>query len=457
MDPPYLLQRSGDPVYDAAEMAQMVGVTPEALTEWEARYGVPRPRHLMDETGVMRPRYSERDLLATLWLSEQMRAGQTAEEAAKRLIAAQQSPPGASYGPAPNVPDSSAAPTTRGVSTGPVTFTPSTPSLRRSSGPLVEVAPRTGGPSYPAMDPAPRSGTPSRPLTSAAPHQAHTSGPLVGPRANLSLPLSGSAPSLPAPGMTYPGQGASWPATATPTGRLRGDGSMSGAYGAYGAHSTGGLRMLAGALLQALAGLDPNEARRALDEALNQFALESVLLRLVQPVATRLGELAQAGHISPATERFGYMTLRNRLAALLDALVAPLGAPLALVACAPGEHGELEALIHTILWRRANLRAICLGAGLHEEALVVAVRERRPIVLYLLAATEPGARAIAQVGDSLVRLDPPRPLFGFGGAAYVRMPQLQTHVRDGYFLGADATVATRHLLQMLHDGPLTPR
>jgi hypothetical protein len=443
MDPPYLLQRSGDPVYDAADMARMVGVTPEALTEWEARYGVPRPRHLMDETGVMRPRYSERDLLATLWLTEQMRAGQTAEEAAKRLIAAQQSPPGATYGPPPSAPAPSVAPTTRGGLTGPVTFTPSTPSLRRSSGPLVEVAPRTGGLPYPTMDPAPRTGTPSRPLTGPMPHQAPTSGPLPGQRANLSLPLSGSAPS--------------WPAAAAPTGRLRGDGSMSGTYGAYGAHTTGGLRMLAGALLQALVDLDPNEARRALDEALNQFALESVLLRLIQPVAARLGDLLQAGHISPATERFGYMTLRNRLAALVDALVAPLGAPLTLVACAPGEHGELEPLIHTILWRRANLRAICLGAGLQEEALVAAVRERRPIVLYLLAATEPGARAIAQVGDNLVRLDPPRPLFGFGGAAYVRMPQLQTRVRDGYFLGADATVATRHLLQMLHDGPLSPR
>jgi len=304
---------------------------------------------------------------------------------------------------------------------------------------------------------APRSGTPSRPLTDVVPYQARTSGALVGQRASLSLPLSGAAMPWPAPGMTYPGQSAPWPAPGAPTGRLRGDGSVSGAYGPYGAHNTGGLRMLAGALLQALADLDPNEARRALDDALNQFALENVLLRLVLPVSARLVELAHTGHVSPGTERFGYMTLRNRLAALLDALVAPLGAPLAFVACAPSEHGELEALIQTILWRRANLRAICLGAGLAEEALVALVRERRPMVLYLLAATEPGARAIAQLGEGLVRLDPPRPLFGFGGAVYLRAPQLQTRVREGYFLGADAMLATRHLLQMLHDGPLTPR
>ncbi|HEV2236649.1 MAG TPA: B12-binding domain-containing protein, partial [Ktedonobacterales bacterium] len=216
-------------------------------------------------------------------------------------------------------------------------------------------------------------------------------------------------------------------------------------------------RMLAGALLQAFVDLDPNEARRVLDDALNQFPLETVLLRLVQPVGAKLGELLAAGHLSPGTERFGYATLRNRLAALLDALVAPLGAPLTLLALAPGEHGELELLTQTILWRRANLRAIYLGAGLADEALVGLVRERRPRVLYVAAATEQGARAIAHVADGLARLDPPRPLLGFGGAAYVRAPQLQTRVRDGYFLGADAMLATRHLLQMLQDGPLTPR
>jgi hypothetical protein len=257
--------------------------------------------------------------------------------------------------------------------------------------------------------------------------------------------------------MAHPGQSVPWPTPGTATGRLRGDGSLSGAYGPYGAHNTGGIRMLAGALLQAIVDLDPNEARRVLDDALNQFPLETVLLRLVQPVGTRLNELLQVGHVSPGTERFGYATLRNRLAALLDALVAPYGAPLTLVACAPGEYGEMEPLVQTILWRRANLRCIYLGVGLTDGALAVLVRERRPRVLYLLAATEPGARAVAHLADELARVDPPRPLLGFGGAAFVRAPQLQTRVRDGYFLGADAMLATRHLLQMLHDGPLTPR
>jgi hypothetical protein len=460
MDPPYLLQRSGDPIYDAADMARMVGISPEALIDWEARFGVPRPRHLQDESGFMRPRYSEKDLLAALWLAEQIQAGQTPEEAARRLLAAQQAPPGSTYGPAPTVPVPSVVPNSQGArrTSGPTTFAPSTPSLRKTSGPLADVAPRPAGLSRPLADVAPRTSGLSRPLADAVPHPPRATGTLSGQLSYPSLPTTGSGIlPWPGPGTTHPGQSIPWPAPGGPTGRLRSDGSPSGAYGRPSAHTTGGIRMLAGALLQAVVDLDPNEARRALDDALNQFPLESVLQRLVQPVGLRLGELAQAGQISPGTERFGYQTLRNRLAALLDALVAPLGAPLTLVACAPGESGEIDALVQTILWRKVNLRAVCLGPGLTADALAAMVRERRPRVVYVLAATDAGARAVTHLAGVLARVDPPRPLFGYGGAAFARTPQLQTRVHDGYFLGADATLATRHLLQMLQDGPLIPR
>jgi hypothetical protein len=459
MDPPYLQQRSSDPVYGAADMARMVGISPEALIDWEARFGVPRPRHLPDDAGLMRPRYSEKDLLAAIWLAEQIHAGQSPEEAARRLLAAQQAPPGSTYGPAPTVPIASVAPGTSGSrrTSGPITFAPSTPSLRKTSGPLVDLAPRTSGQSRPLADVAPRHASLSRPLADVAPHAVGATGTLPGQSSSISLPSSSGILPWPGPGMTRPGQSIPWPAPGGPTGRLRADGTPSGAYGRSSTHTTGGIRMLAGAVLQAVAELDPNEARRALDDALNQFPLETVLQRLCLPVSQRLSELAQAGQLSPGTERFGYQTLRNRLAALLDALVAPLGAPLTLVACAPGEHGEIEALVQTILWRRANLRAVCLGAGMTEDALAALVRERRPRVVYVLAATDAGARAVTHLADVLARVDPPRPLFGYGGAAFARTPQLQTRVHDGYFLGADATLATRHLLQMLQDGPLIPR
>ncbi|HEV2237551.1 MAG TPA: hypothetical protein VGR57_12885, partial [Ktedonobacterales bacterium] len=235
-DPPYLLQRSGEPVYDAADVARMVGLAPDTLTEWEARYGVPRPRHLMDESGVMRPRYSERDMLATLWLTEQLRAGVPAEEAARRLLLAQQAPPGSTYGPAPTVPTPtvipSAAPNSRALS-GPITFTPSTPSLRRTSGPLplvdaaprtpnlsrplADVSPRPASPSRPLADVMPRPANPSRPLADAMP-RARTSGPLTARQPAVSLPLSGGAMiPWPAPGMPQPGQSMPWPAPGNAT------------------------------------------------------------------------------------------------------------------------------------------------------------------------------------------------------------------------------------------------
>lgn len=247
------------------------------------------------------------------------------------------------------------------------------------------------------------------------------------------------------------------PTGAPATGRLRADGSLGGTRATQGLTGTGGMRMLTTALLRAFATLDANEARYALDEAFNQYPLETVLTRLVQPVVMRTDELSASGQISHGSARFGYVTLRNRLAALLDAVAMPVSAPLVLLACAPGEFHELGPLMLATLWRRASLRVVYLGADVAEEALIAETRARRPTVLCLSAATEAGARAVARTAETVARFDTPRPLFGYGGAVFVRSPHLQGRIRDAYFLGVDAMVAARHVIQMLQDGPLTPR
>ncbi|HEX9413212.1 MAG TPA: MerR family transcriptional regulator, partial [Ktedonobacterales bacterium] len=74
-DPPYLLQRSGEPVYDAQDLARIVGVPTAVLADWEQSVGVPRPRWKPDGQGGAVARYSDRDVGAALWLRDQVRAG----------------------------------------------------------------------------------------------------------------------------------------------------------------------------------------------------------------------------------------------------------------------------------------------------------------------------------------------------------------------------------------------
>jgi cobalamin-dependent methionine synthase I len=125
------------------------------------------------------------------------------------------------------------------------------------------------------------------------------------------------------------------------------------------------------------------------------------------------------------------------------------------VACAPGEYHELGPLALTVMWRQAGLRAIYLGPDVAEDALVSEARAHRPALVCLSAATEAATKAIARAAAAFARIDTPRPIFGFGGAAFARTPQLQGRVRDGaLFLGSDAPTATRHVFQLLQDGPI---
>jgi methanogenic corrinoid protein MtbC1 len=234
---------------------------------------------------------------------------------------------------------------------------------------------------------------------------------------------------------------------ATP-GRARATQSLTG---------TNGLRILQGALLQAIATLDVAECRNVLDDALRDFAPETTCLRVIQPVVERVGTLAATGQLTHVSERFAYITVRNRLAALLDSLTAPSEAPLILLACAPGEFHELGPMMLTVFWRRAGLRAVYLGASITEESLVSECRSHRPVLVCLSAATDQGAKAINGVASGLAKLDVPRPICGFGGAAFVRTPTLQARMHDSVYLGADALVATRHVLQLIREGPLSPR
>src|SRR5690242_14590298 len=87
--PPNLAQFSNDPIYDLATIVQLVGVRPMILWSWEQQLGIPAPARLTDEASGNVRRYSERDLIASLWLRDQILNGVAPTEAAERLVAAQ--------------------------------------------------------------------------------------------------------------------------------------------------------------------------------------------------------------------------------------------------------------------------------------------------------------------------------------------------------------------------------
>ncbi len=215
--------------------------------------------------------------------------------------------------------------------------------------------------------------------------------------------------------------------------------------------------MYQSALLNAFAALDPNETQHLLNEAIADHPIEAVCMSLLQPLAIRSMEMVANGRLSPAAEQFGSLMVRNRLAMVLDSLRVNPAAPLALLACAPGEFHELGPLMVAVCWRRAGLRTIYLGPNVAEDTIIALARANWQALVCLSAATDAGARQIVRVAAAIARSDPPRPLLGYGGSAFVRAPELQRQVKDSYFLGLDAHMATRHVVQLLTQGPVKPR
>ncbi|HEX2864607.1 MAG TPA: MerR family transcriptional regulator, partial [Deinococcales bacterium] len=111
---------------------------------------------------------------------------------------------------------------------------------------------------------------------------------------------------------------------------------------------------LSGRLLAALLAADDEAADRVFSEAHALFAVEEVLVRIVQPALVAVGELWHDGQITVAHEHRATAYLQGRLMALLDlAGRARSGRPV-VVACAPGEHHQIGALMLAIFIRRVG-------------------------------------------------------------------------------------------------------
>src|SRR5215469_15720034 len=85
-NPPNLADYSNEPKYDLATVVQIVRVRPMILWGWEQQLGIPSPTRGQDDSGGNGRRYSERDIVASLWLREQILSGVSPNEAATKLL-----------------------------------------------------------------------------------------------------------------------------------------------------------------------------------------------------------------------------------------------------------------------------------------------------------------------------------------------------------------------------------
>ncbi len=198
------------------------------------------------------------------------------------------------------------------------------------------------------------------------------------------------------------------------------------------------------ALLNQFINLDETSASRTIAQAFAIYPVEDICLYLFVPALARIGQMWQDGEVTVTVEHFASALIRGQLESLFRSAPASDGGPLTLVGCAPGELHELGSLMLALFLRRAALRVVYLGQSIELENLISTIGTARPACVLLSAALRSQAEALVGVGQRLASLGTERPVFYFGGQAFVAEPSLVERIQ-GVYLGLDAHAAAQEI------------
>ena len=431
--PPDFDSYSDELQYDFQTIVSLVNVRPMILWGWEQQLGVPSGPRAWDEAGMAGRRYSERDLVALLWLREQIVNGKVPSDAAALLHKAQRREPP----PLPRV----VRPTLPLPDEGDASESPNDVTTLYST--VGEAAPRQlfgSGTSRPLTD---RLQKPTAPSMS---NWSERDQPPVQRQPRITVPLSleqrNSMPVL-------MGR-ASRPSL---SGMSRGEGPNADASIGPGPAPVPGpeLRALLQHLMRAFVTFDTAGANRIVELARANRNVESVCLGLLQPALAEVRDKWSRREMSTPEERFAQQYVRSFLFSVFHVTPEQADAPLVLVACGPREFDEVGALTQAVFWRRARFRVVYLGPDIEGAHLIDEMREKRPALVALHITSAQRVRTLARVAKDFTKIGAPRPIFAFSGPVFVRNPELKSKVQ-GVFLGDDAWQATWHLKHLLVGG-----
>jgi methanogenic corrinoid protein MtbC1 len=469
LEPPILENYRDAPVYDHAVILSQVAIRPLALYALEQHLGISSGARGAGEPGGQRRRYSDRDLIALLWMRERIIAGESPDKASERLIRAQRRRnSGALWmsgqlgnDPITGVPTGQIAqhpgyPQGRfsSTDTGTLTFGeyPSgqfTPPAARQSG----ISGALGGASYttgamssagaipgeypsgswgnPPETPPPlsRSLNPSRPF--------HPSRPLPGnPAHTLSGPQAGGASGR---------LGAVYSAPTAPAAITRPTNGFDPVRDQFSAKE---LRWQVSPLMNTFSRFDTRGANRLIQQALEQFGVEVVCLGLVQPTIARVSDLWSKSELTIPEERFALNYLRGFLTSVFHSTIEPDDAPLVVVGCAHHDERDLPALLLAVFLRRSGVRVIYLGADAGAADLAHQHWATPPSLICLTMTSPQRIRSVNHLARQLRGLPTPHPDLCFAGPIFTRNSDLQRKV-NAKFLGDDPAVATTTARRLL--------
>ena len=209
-----------------------------------------------------------------------------------------------------------------------------------------------------------------------------------------------------------------------------------------------GTNQLVAELVSKLLRFDEHGAEQILTEAFSLYTLEHVGEHVIMPALVEIGDRWHHGEASVTQEHFATNILLLRLSAALRGACNSQRGPRIWVACSPTEQHEIGALLLSLYLRRAGYRVDYLGKDIPIDDLIGEVQREQPALILLSATTSDTLAHLGQLTAALIRLEPYRPLIGFGGQAFRDHPDLRGNIA-GIYMGDSAVEAVEKADELL--------
>lgn len=176
---------------------------------------------------------------------------------------------------------------------------------------------------------------------------------------------------------------------------------------------------------------DEAAASEVFEQALASFDLHPLIELVIFPTLRDIGEAWYNGKILVAVEHFASGFIRSKLMAIYQSLPVKRQVSCILIGGAPGELHEIGSLVAALLLREAGYCVEYLGPDLPLDDLVHYIKEEKPKMVILSATIQEATEDLVKF-DEMISSIKPKPIFGYGGAAFNRNPELISQTPGNY-------------------------
>jgi MerR family transcriptional regulator, light-induced transcriptional regulator len=192
---------------------------------------------------------------------------------------------------------------------------------------------------------------------------------------------------------------------------------------------------------------DETSAGEIFEEAMASFDLFPLFEMVLIPTLRDIGDAWYNGKIFVAVEHFASGFIRSKLMSIYQSLPMNHLVSYIMVGGAPGELHEIGSLMTAVLLRNAGYRVEYLGPDLPLDDLVQYIKEEKPKMVILSATIQEATEDLVAF-DELISDIHPKPIFGYGGAAFNRNPDLVNQT-PGSYLGETISQSIKTIQNIL--------